>query len=130
MIQPSLLDHIEIIPVSPARKSDPETSALAADKDHDLKGCHRIKALLALDESTNGCTDYELAEKTGIPQTSIGCRRHELTGKMKGKQVNTAYVEDAGIKRPSPNGSPCIVWRCTERGHQIAAQIRERLRNE
>jgi hypothetical protein len=129
MIQSSLLDHIEIIPVSPARKTDPITSFIAANGNVEGKAKDRIRALLAIDESINGLTDFELAEVTGSQQTSIGKRRGELTGIVKGKQVDIAYVENSGMRRPSPTGSPSIVWQCTERGHQVAAQIRERMRN-
>jgi hypothetical protein len=129
MIQSSLLDHIEIIPVSQARKSDPITSFLAANSNPDGKAKDRIRTLLALDESTNGLTDFELAERLHSQQTSVGKRRGELTGVVKGQQVDIAYVENSGQRRPSPTGSPSIVWQCTERGHQVAAQIRERMRN-
>lgn len=129
MTQPDLFEAltVPIIPVSPARKTDPITSFIAASGNVEGKAKGRVKALLALDAvGDKGLTDFELAEATGSTQTSIGKRRGELTGKVKGKQVDPAYVEDSGMKRPAPSGSPSIVWRCTERGHQVAAQLRER----
>lgn len=112
--------HVSILPVAGARNSDPETSHLAG-QNLDLKGEHRIKALLALDDGDK-LSDFDLEKETGIAQTSIGVRRGEL--------CKAGLVEDSGERGKSPRGASVILWRCTERGHQIAAQIRERMRDE
>lgn len=87
-----------------ARKSDPETSHRAAKDATPRANTHRARALAALrDAGPNGLTDFELAERTGVPQTSIGVRRKEL--------ADAGYVEPAGTTRPAPSGSAAMVWR-------------------
>lgn len=87
-----------------ARKSDPETSHQAAKDATPRAGTHRARALQALREAgPNGLTDFELAERTGIAQTSIGVRRKEL--------ADAGYVKPTGQTRPAPSGSAAMVWR-------------------
>lgn len=67
---------------------------------------HRLLALAVLTAAgSSGLTDFELAERTGIAQTSIGVRRGEL--------VKAKLVEKTAMRRPSPSGSAAIVWRIT-----------------
>lgn len=91
-----------------ARLTDPDTSHDAAVLAAPRASKHRIKAARVLARFPEGLTDFELAEKTGVAQTSIGKRRFELG--------EAGYVEDAGLKRPAPSGSPAKVWRITEAG--------------
>lgn len=87
-----------------ARRSDPETSHQAARRVTSRAATHRQIALDALiDAGEHGLTDFELAHKVGIQQTSIGVRRHELEDR--------GLVVWAGTYRPSPSGSPARVWK-------------------
>lgn len=87
-----------------ARKSDPETSHQAAKDATPRAGTHRARALAELRSAgEHGLTDFELAARTGIAQTSIGVRRKEL--------VDAGFVRDSGRVRPAPSGSAAIVWR-------------------
>ena len=100
-----------------ARTTDPETSRKAARVITVKAAGHRYQALLAF--ATYGTlTDFELAEHTRVPQTSIGCRRLEL--------VRLGLVERAeGATRPSPSGSPSAVWRITEAGIVKARELKK-----
>lgn len=102
-----------------ARLGDPETSHVAARNAAVTAGNNRGLALLALvDAGQRGLNDFELAAVTGKAQTSIGCRRKEL--------VTLGLVERAPIHpRPSPSGSPSIVWRATPEGIAKARTIRD-----
>jgi hypothetical protein len=53
----------------------------------------------------DGLTDFEYP---ALQQTSAGKRRLELQ--------RAGLVEDSGRRRPSPSGSPVIVWRITAVG--------------
>lgn len=98
MIQSSLFDPPR------ARSTDPLTSHLAARDASRNAETNRAKALRLLRDAGNlGLTDFELAELTGIAQTSIGVRRGEL--------VKAGLVERTALRRPSPSGSAAIVWR-------------------
>jgi len=79
---------------------------------------NRGKALRALAAAGHrGLTDFELADATGKAQTSIGVRRKEL--------VTLGLAERApGQSRPSPSGTPSIVWRCTSDGFKKAKELR------
>lgn len=104
-----------------ARNTDPETSHQAAAQVRVTGGMDRGRALLALaDAGPRGLNDFELASRTGKAQTSIGKRRKELQ--------TLGLVERAPIHpRPSPSGSPSIVWRATETGYALAAKLREQV---
>jgi predicted ArsR family transcriptional regulator len=99
-----------------ARLTDPETSHAAAERAAVTAGSNRALALLAYLEH-GPMTHFELADKTGKAQTSIGVRSKEL--------VTLGLVERAPVKpRPSPSGSPSIVWRLTESGRAKALELR------
>jgi hypothetical protein len=107
-VQLSLLD------IGPGvRNSDPDTSRKAANR-HDVgRDTDRAKALLChYDKRIDGLTDYELADLMGRQQNSAGKRRTELR--------DSGMVEDTGMRRPAPSGSPCIVWRITSFGIALA----------
>jgi len=87
-----------------ARNTDPSTSHEAAEDARAHSGRHRAMALEALRKAgPSGLTDFELADATGVAQTSIGVRRKEL--------VNAGLVEATAERRPAPSGSAAIVWR-------------------
>jgi hypothetical protein len=88
------------------RATDPDTSASAAA----LNATHRVRdrdrCLQALYRAgMHGATDFELETATGIKQTSCGKRRLEL--------LREGLVERTDERRPSPTGSPAVVWRLT-----------------
>jgi DNA-binding MarR family transcriptional regulator len=85
---------------------------------------HRRTALLALLEHGN-LTDYELADKTGLQQNSIGKRRKDCQD----AGLVTHYRDDDGnkVKRPAPSGSKAYVWMLTDRGEELANQIKREL---
>lgn len=89
-----------------ARQTDPITSHLASYSTP-ARVTDRDRALAALRKAgPDGLTDHELGDAIGRAQTSAGKRRHELM--VLGLVVNT------GRTRPSPWGSPCIVWAVAE----------------
>ncbi|WP_083807826.1 McrB family protein [Intrasporangium calvum] len=66
----------------------------------------RYKVLMAIaDAGDYGATDHELVDLLQAPggPSNIRPRRNEL--------VESAYVEDAGVKRPTSSGSQATVWR-------------------
>lgn len=87
------------------RVSDPDT-CVEPSEPRMSKG--RLKALAAHYLHPDGLTDFELAELTDTAQTSIGVRRAEL--------VKAGLVIGTTERRPSPAGSPAIVWRITSQG--------------
>jgi len=87
-----------------ARGSDPETSHDAAADATPRAGTNRRLAYETLLAALpGGLTDFELAARTGVAQTSIGVRRKEL--------VRAGLAEATSMTRPAPSGSAAIVWR-------------------
>lgn len=101
-----------------ARSTDPETSHNAAQRSFDVTAeNNRGKALLAHLEY-GAMTDFELAERVHVPQTSIGVRRKEL--------VMRGWVEKVeGKTRPSPSGTASQVWRITKTGRAEARRLKK-----
>jgi DNA-binding transcriptional ArsR family regulator len=98
---PDQLD-LFVHPARMARSSDPVTSHEAAADAKVNARTHRASALRLLREHPAGLTDFELADLTGLQQTSIGKRRGELR--------DAGLVINSGRKRPAPSGSLSIVW--------------------
>lgn len=99
-----------------ARATDPRTSHEAAASVRPRAGSSRARALVALAAAgTSGLTDFELADRTGVPQTSIGVRRKELT--------RAGLVEPTELRRPSPSGTPALVWVITPLGELEARRV-------
>lgn len=91
-----------------ACETDPETSHQAAElarlnKTRDQELVLRIHA-----QHPFGLTDFELAAFAGRQQTSLGVRRGELR--------SAGLIDKTEERRPSPSGSPCVVWRITRAG--------------
>jgi hypothetical protein len=87
-----------------ARVTDPDTSHAAAADASGNAATHRARALRELRAVyPDGLTDFELAARLNLQQTSIGKRRGELR--------DAGLVEDSGTRRPAPSGSASIVWR-------------------
>jgi hypothetical protein len=101
-----------------SRDGDPMTSHLAATKA--AKGASHGRMLVLLNLSVKPLTDFDLAAETGWQQTSIGKRRHEC--------MMAGYVERAldgrgeEVRRPSPSGSPALVWQITQAGRDYYAE--------
>jgi hypothetical protein len=103
---------LTVISPATARRTDPDTSHEAAARqtpDH-VRDMYR-KVLNALRDHPAGLNDFELADVVHVQQASIGVRRGELTKPERG-----SLVEYAGVKRPSPSGSPSMVWRLSDAG--------------
>lgn len=100
-----------------ARLTDPSTSHEAAVDASKRSPRHRVLAARTLAAHPEGLTDFQLAEKTGLQQTSIGKRRGEL--------MAAGLVEDAGTKRSAPSGSMATVWRLTEAGRAFVTETQE-----
>lgn len=99
-----------------ARATDPQTSHEAAASVRLRAGHTRGRALVALAAAGPcGLTDFELAARTGVPQTSIGVRRKELQ--------RVACVEATDRRRLSPSGTPAIVWQITPLGELEARRL-------
>lgn len=97
------MDAARAASVPRARRTDPETSRLAAADAQPRAARHRDRALAALREAgEEGLSDFRLAEITGIQQASIGVRRGEL--------VKAGLVEYSGRNGLSPSGSACRIW--------------------
>lgn len=86
-----------------ARATDPTTSHQAALFATDKAETNRVIALRVLKAHPEGLTDFELADLTGIAQTSIGVRRGQL--------VKMGLVVQTDKRRPTPSGATAIVWR-------------------
>lgn len=97
--------QLDLLAQPVARRTDPETSHAAGARAGTNASTHRARALELLRVAPTGLTDFELADLTGLQQTSIGKRRGELR--------DAGLVRDSGRRRASPSGSPAIVWEAT-----------------
>ncbi len=114
------LDMLDPLPaVRPtARRTDPPSAHLAARSAAPRAGSNRAKVLELLARAD--LTDYELADRAGLQQNSIGVRRSELT---KAGYVEPLSLDGVPVDRPGPTGTACQVWRITAQGLAwVAAQ--------
>ena len=95
-----------------ARASDPETSAAAAIDAGRFASGNRLLALRLL-RVGGPQTDFELAELSGLQQTSIGKRRGEC---FQAGLVEKHTIGGEVVKRPAPSGSASIVWAISAAG--------------
>jgi transcription initiation factor IIE alpha subunit len=100
---------------SMVRRTDPETSYDAAVDASKNVGNHRVIALQTLLEH-GAMTDFELAEKTGLQQTSIGKRRKDCQDIG---LVDYFIVDGEKQRRKTPSGSSAYVWQITELGKKF-----------
>jgi hypothetical protein len=100
-----------------ARNTDPDTSWEAAYRFLAGKATDRRKVLLLHARYPHGMTDFELAERMGRQQTSVGKRRGELRDK--------GLIEATPLRRNAPSDSPAIVWRITRFGQAVAAELKD-----
>lgn len=104
-----------------ARTSDIETSHLAAQDAAGKARSNRRRALEVLGYlGAEGATDFELADLTGLQQTSVGKRRGELRdmGLVAARYVHTAEGRVA-VRRRTPSGSLAQVWTVTLAGLEL-----------
>ena len=111
-----------MLPQPTARKYVLAT-ALAAAKDAEARCSeNQLKALRLI--SQRPMTDFELADATGIQQTSIGKRRGEL---YKAGYVTPSIVGIITTTRPSPSGSAATVWEITARGLDYLKKVENKI---
>lgn len=97
-----------------ARGTDPETSHEAA-KDATFKATKNCVLALKTLHRFGPLTDFELASRTGLQQTSIGKRRKDCQDA--GLVTNLLKENGEKVKRPAPSGSSALVWTLTEKGN-------------
>lgn len=110
------LDLVTMAFAAPAvRRTDPETCETAAKIAGMRASFNRLRVLALLIDGP--LTDFELAAKTGVQQTSIGKRR----GECKNHDLVEALRDDSGevVTRPSPTNSPSTVWAITAKGREF-----------
>lgn len=90
------------------RRTDPATSKQAARRNPDQRSVDRLRVLKLHAEHPEGLTDFQLAAILRGQQTSLGKRRGELR--------DEGLIAETTERRPSPSGSPSIVWKITEAG--------------
>lgn len=126
--QLSLDQYLQSLPRH--RTGDQHTSIAAARAAGFRASEGRLIALRTLAAHADGLTDFELADLTGIAQTSIGKRRGECAaaGLVEAVMISKESVDDddefgvktaqetVTLKRPAPSGSAAIVWRITQAG--------------
>ena len=94
-----------------ARGTDPATSHLAAASvtEQARRDIHtRVLAILA----EGPASDFDLAARTGLKQTSVGKRRGELR--------DMGYVTELDHQGVSDTGSSCVRWTLTSAGWAAA----------
>lgn len=91
-----------------ARVTDPPTSEAAAGSVNVRTGHRRLVLDALIAAGDDGLTDFELAARVGIKQTSCGKRRGEL--------VDARLVRSTGRVRPSDTQSDALVWAVTDLG--------------
>ena len=105
---------------SMARRNDLDTSHEAARDASKKAPNHRLIALQALFEH-GPMTDYELAEKTGLQQNSIGKRRKDCQDIG---LVDFFMLDGEKERRKTPSGSSAYVWQITELGKKFLETIK------
>lgn len=102
LFPPAITDLGPTNPDRLVRRTDPDTSRLAANAASSRSPTQRTQVWQALLELGNA-TDYELSRHLSILRSSAAKRRQELT--------DVGLVEDTGLRRPTDTDSPAIVWR-------------------
>lgn len=110
-VQPDLFT-----PTPGARLTDPLTSHLAAQA-HTRPATRDIHDKVLAILLDGPATDFDLARRTGLKQTSVGCRRHELC------KQDPPLVEELDRNGRSDTGSPCNRYQLTDHGRARALHI-------
>lgn len=100
------MSQLAIFPGGPTHRSADHPTSIDASKIP--RQTDRAKVLAIHRQHPHGLTDFELAEIMGRQQTSVGKRRGEL--------ARAGLIVGTTQRRPSPSGSPAIVWRITPQG--------------
>jgi hypothetical protein len=88
------------------RRTDPETSKVAALRAGEFAAAHHAKIVGSL-VTQGAATIYELAERVGIDHVAVARRMAELERLT----VARPKVEDGKpVTRPGPKGRGCRVW--------------------
>lgn len=94
----------ELISVSPARRTDPETSHEAADLNKEERDIIRERVYQYLKQMGDyGATDYELEKALKVYRTSAGKRRGELR--------DAGLVVATDQRRRTTGKATAIVWK-------------------
>ncbi len=113
---------VTLAPLPPsARSTDPGTSHMAAARatvPMKLYAGQRRALHAIVAAGQRGLNDFELADRTGSKQTSIGVRRGEL--------ARAGLVTRSGRRRPSDTGEPADVWIATDLGIDVWRQTSDR----
>lgn len=102
------------------RSTDPLTSYQAAIDTSQKAPNHRLLALHALLQY-GPMTDFELADRTGLQQTSIGKRRKDC---QELGLVDFYMPMGEKERRKTPSGSSAYVWQITELGYKFLETIK------
>lgn len=84
--------------IGQVRPTDPDTSHAAAALPR--RGI-ALAVYTALAEHPHGLTDYELLKHLGLPEYKRG---------SVAKRRADCGAKDTGVRRPSPDGNPMVVW--------------------
>lgn len=112
-----------------ARAGDPDTSQKAARANPVQRSTLRHRVLWELYQVPGGMTDFAIAQRLGLSHLrgSVAKRRQELTAQRLG--VSEALVRERTDERghtitaSTDTGSPAIVWRITEAGRRLIAEL-------
>ena len=103
-------------PIAPARKTDPDTSQLAANQEINLVrwGTHRARLLATYYGSFHGLTDEESAAIAGLtpPASSSPWKRSS-------ELRDCGFIEDTGLRSKSSFGSEVMICKITPRGMAV-----------
>lgn len=122
-LEPTLLDELPPAlsdPEAPApgrlHRGAGETERAAALAAMPKTGTQRRRVLEAFVFAPSGLTDHELAGRTGLYLYSAAPRRTEL--------VHGGWLRDSGRRRPTPSGTPAVVWVLTDDAlRRLASQL-------
>lgn len=92
-----------------ARRSDPETSKVAARQSHGLASEHRLQIVAAMrDGGDRDWTAHEIAEACALTPVQVNRRLHQLW--VDGEIVESK-IGEVVVTRPTPSDRPARCWR-------------------
>lgn len=95
--------------IPPAHRNAPVTSGAAAAAVAPKAGTLRRQVYDAYERATDGLTEEECQDATGLPSNTVRPRIWELRG-QNGKGSMPAVLRDSGKKRKTKSGSWAVVW--------------------
>lgn len=88
-----------------------DTERAAAEAVFPVSGTQRRSVLDAIAAAgDDGLCDHEVQERLGMNPSSVRPRRGEL--------VDGGWVEDSGVRRPTPSGAEAVAWVLTVAGRR------------